>query len=103
MTFKLRVKKNASIEDLLKVYACVLNVIEDESDERLVRVLNSLRNSLDQLQRIRESSVDKKLERNIVSGLKQGVVDLPLILDSVVPENAKEIVSRIQMNVDALA
>jgi len=72
---------NAEIAELLRRYDRIAEIIGSLTDPRAKPFLNGLESGLAKIQEILSTDPDAKLRRRIALGLRQGLRDLPHILD----------------------
>lgn len=65
-------------------------------DARLIPLVDSVDKSLDQLNQMRAEKIDSKTMRAMLTGLKQGLREMPTLLASVVPESHLQLVRELE-------
>lgn len=65
-------------------------------DARLIPLVDSVDKSLDQLNQMRAEKIDSKTMRAMLTGLKQGLREMPILLASVVPESHLQLVRELE-------
>lgn len=93
----------ATIDEMVAVFRTMISILQAESDSRLAPLADSLEASLKQLDGLRGIGLDKKIDRRIVAGLRQGIRDLPVLLRSLAPDKAEEILTKLQSLIEGEA
>lgn len=89
--------KKSGIGDLSKdemqfVYQELINIFCAEADPRLEGLIESLEGSMVQLNRMVATGDEAKLERRIISGMRQGLREFPVLIKSIAPDKSAKII-----------
>lgn len=83
---------STKIDALVAAYLKLICLMRNKGDARLVSFADAATKSLEQLSEMRTAQVDAKTTRAMISGLKQGLREMPKLLSSFYPENYLQLV-----------
>lgn len=85
-----------TLDRLIEAYAQLILLMNSKDDARLSVLAESATKSLEQLNHMRAQQFDAKTVRRVVSGLKQGLREMPELLASVAPDIHLELVGEFE-------
>lgn len=97
---KIVVSPRLGVTDLMSIHFAVVEWLREEDDPRFSHLVESLSRSLSSIDGFLNSEEGGGLKRKIVSGLREGVRDFPILLKSIAPDKAERIVLRLKLLVD---
>lgn len=97
------ISAKASIDEMVAVFRAMISILQAESDSRLAPLADSVDASLKQLDGMRGTELNTKIDRRIVAGLRQGIRDMPVLLRSLAPDKAEEILTKLQSLIEGKA
>lgn len=80
------------IDLLVAIYEQLISLMKNVGDTRLIVLVEAAIKSLEQLKQIRAVPTDDKTTRAMLTGLKQGLREMPKLLASIVPDSHLKLV-----------